>query len=97
MFLTDELECCYVRVRVQGDVTTEADRRIYGMHLCWHTHICFPLRERIYGFPLAQRRSDSVSPLRVENEVRTSAGSKRSANALDVLCNVIVRSSCPFK
>ncbi|KAF8130819.1 hypothetical protein EV363DRAFT_1334347 [Boletus edulis] len=35
------------------------------------------------------RRSDSVSPLRVENEVRTSAGSKRPANALNDLCKVI--------
>ncbi|KAF8127869.1 hypothetical protein EV363DRAFT_1341756, partial [Boletus edulis] len=35
------------------------------------------------------RRSGSVSPLRVENEVRTSAGSKRPANALNDLCKVI--------
>ncbi|KAF8130872.1 hypothetical protein EV363DRAFT_1262818 [Boletus edulis] len=46
--LTDELECCYVRVRVPGDVTTEADRRICGMHLC-HTYIYFPIRERIHS------------------------------------------------
>ncbi|KAF8127991.1 hypothetical protein EV363DRAFT_1343219 [Boletus edulis] len=36
------------------------------------------------------RRSGSVSPLRVENEVRTSAGSKRPANALNDLCKVIL-------
>ncbi|KAF8120398.1 hypothetical protein EV363DRAFT_1190578 [Boletus edulis] len=66
------------------------------------SQIFFPLRENIRNIWLDDReytascwhssyyrRSDSVSPLRVENEVRTSAGSKRPANALNDLCKGI--------
>ncbi|KAF8134438.1 hypothetical protein EV363DRAFT_893104 [Boletus edulis] len=51
----------------------------------WNAPLSQIFRQRTHSFPLAQfllRRSDSVSPLRVENEVRTSAGSRRPANAL---------------